>query len=54
MTSQTATSRSATATGSRRGTGWTSRRRSARDDAIGMQYLIPGWRFDNERPSMVR
>ncbi len=26
----------------------------ARDDSIGMQFLIPGWRFDNRRPSMVR
>jgi uncharacterized Zn finger protein (UPF0148 family) len=25
-----------------------------RDDAIAMQYLIPGWRFDNKRPCMVR
>ncbi|WP_137894593.1 glucarate dehydratase [Ramlibacter sp. 2FC] len=26
----------------------------ARDDAIAMQYLIPGWRFDNKRPCLVR
>jgi len=26
----------------------------ARDDAIAMQYLIPGWTFDNRRPCMVR
>lgn len=26
----------------------------ARDDTIGMQYLIPGWKFDNKRPCMVR
>jgi glucarate dehydratase len=26
----------------------------ARDDARGMQYLIPGWTFDNKRPCMVR
>lgn len=26
----------------------------ARDDAIGMQYLIPGWQFDPKRPCMVR
>lgn len=26
----------------------------ARDDAIAMQYLVPGWRFDNKRPCMVR
>ena len=25
-----------------------------RDDSIGMQYLIPGWTFDNKRPCMVR
>jgi glucarate dehydratase len=25
-----------------------------RDDAIGMQYLIPGWTFDPKRPCMVR
>ncbi len=26
----------------------------ARDDAVGMQYLIPGWTFDPKRPCMVR
>jgi glucarate dehydratase len=26
----------------------------ARDDAAAMQYLIPGWRFDNKRPCLVR
>ena len=26
----------------------------ARDDADGMQHLIPGWTFDNKRPCMVR
>ncbi|MCX3342516.1 glucarate dehydratase, partial [Escherichia coli] len=26
----------------------------ARDYAMGMQYLIPGWTFDNKRPCMVR
>jgi glucarate dehydratase len=25
-----------------------------RDDAIAMQFLIPGWKFDNKRPSLVR
>ncbi len=25
-----------------------------RDDAAAMQYLIPGWAFDNKRPCMVR
>ncbi len=27
---------------------------SARDDAVAMQFLIPGWKFDNKRPCMVR
>ena len=27
---------------------------NARNDADGMQYLIPGWTFDNKRPCMVR
>ncbi|WP_249869065.1 glucarate dehydratase [Oceanobacillus saliphilus] len=26
----------------------------ARDDSIGMQYLIPGWKFDSKRPCLVR
>jgi len=26
----------------------------ARDDSAAMQYLIPGWKFDNKRPSLVR
>jgi glucarate dehydratase len=26
----------------------------ARDDAIAMQYLIPGWTFDNKKPCFVR
>ena len=26
----------------------------SRDDATAMQYLIPGWKFDNKRPCMVR
>lgn len=26
----------------------------ARNDAIGMQYLIPGWKFDAKRPCLVR
>jgi glucarate dehydratase len=26
----------------------------ARDDAQAMQYLIPGWGFDNKRPCLVR
>jgi len=26
----------------------------ARDDAIAMQYLIPGWTFDNKKPCMLR
>ena len=26
----------------------------ARDDAVAMQYLIPGWKFDPKRPCMLR
>jgi glucarate dehydratase len=26
----------------------------ARDDAIAMQYLLPGWQFDPKRPALVR
>ena len=26
----------------------------ARDDAMAMQYLIPGWAFNNKRPALVR
>ena len=26
----------------------------ARDDALAMQFLIKGWKFDNKRPSLVR
>jgi len=26
----------------------------ARDDGAAMQYLIPGWTFDNKRPCLVR
>jgi len=26
----------------------------ARDDAVAMQQLIPGWKFDNKRPCLVR
>jgi len=26
----------------------------ARNDAVAMQYLIPGWTFDNKRPCLVR
>jgi len=26
----------------------------ARDDSIGMQFLIPGWKFDPKRPCLVR
>jgi len=26
----------------------------ARDDAVAMQYLVPGWTFDNKRPCLVR
>ncbi|WP_448724751.1 glucarate dehydratase [Pseudomonas farris] len=26
----------------------------ARDDSVAMQFLIPGWKFDNKRPCLVR
>jgi glucarate dehydratase len=26
----------------------------ARDDAVAMQYLLPGWQFDPKRPALVR
>ena len=26
----------------------------ARDDAVAMQFLVPGWKFDNKRPCLVR
>ncbi|CAN5847054.1 hypothetical protein BH11PSE8_BH11PSE8_37860 [soil metagenome] len=26
----------------------------SRDDAMAMQYLIPGWKFDPKRPAMDR
>jgi glucarate dehydratase len=26
----------------------------ARDDAIAMQFLLPGWKFDPKRPCLVR
>jgi glucarate dehydratase len=26
----------------------------ARDDSVAMQFLIPGWTFDNKRPCLVR
>jgi len=26
----------------------------ARDDALGMQFLIPDWRFDPKRPCLTR
>jgi glucarate dehydratase len=25
----------------------------ARDDAAAMQYLVPGWKFNPKRPSLV-
>ena len=25
-----------------------------RDDAVGMQYLVPNWKFDSKKPCMVR
>jgi glucarate dehydratase len=27
---------------------------AGRDDAVAMQYLVPGWTFDNKRPCLVR
>jgi glucarate dehydratase len=27
---------------------------SARDDAMAMQYLVPGWTYDPKRPSLGR
>ena len=27
---------------------------SSRDDAVAMQFLIPGWKFDNKKPCLVR
>jgi glucarate dehydratase len=33
---------------------YTKEKLGARDDAVAMQYLIPGWRFDPKRPAMVR
>ncbi|RRJ66175.1 glucarate dehydratase [Paenibacillus oralis] len=27
---------------------------NARDDSAAMQYLVPGWKFDNKRPCLVR
>ncbi len=26
----------------------------ARDDSVGMQFLVPGWKFDNKMPCLVR
>jgi glucarate dehydratase len=26
----------------------------ARDDAVAMQFLLPGWKFDPKRPCLVR
>ena len=28
--------------------------KGARNDAIGMQYLIPGWEFNHKKPCLVR
>ncbi|AIC21132.1 glucarate dehydratase [Pseudomonas chlororaphis] len=33
---------------------YNSRGLGARDDSVAMQCLIPGWRFDNKRPCLVR
>ncbi|MDR4950172.1 glucarate dehydratase [Neobacillus cucumis] len=27
---------------------------NSRDDSVGMQFYIPGWKFDNKRPCLVR
>jgi glucarate dehydratase len=26
----------------------------SRDDAVAMQFLLPGWKFDPKRPCLVR
>jgi glucarate dehydratase len=26
----------------------------ARNDAVAMQFLIPGWQFDHKRPCLIR
>ena len=26
----------------------------ARDDSVAMQYMIPGWKYDNKKPCLVR
>ena len=26
----------------------------ARDDSVAMQFMIPGWKFDNKKPCLVR
>jgi L-alanine-DL-glutamate epimerase-like enolase superfamily enzyme len=26
----------------------------ARDDSVAMQFLVPGWKFDDKRPCLVR
>ena len=31
-----------------------SRGLGARDDAVAMQYLVPGWTFDSKRPALQR
>jgi glucarate dehydratase len=33
---------------------YTEKNLGARDDAVAMQYLIPGWKFDNKRPCLIR
>jgi glucarate dehydratase len=30
------------------------KRPGPRDDSMAMQYLIPGWKFDNKRPCLIR
>ena len=46
---------SSTSTGSMRRTSYIwSKGLGGRDDAAGMQYLVPGWTFDNKKPALVR
>ena len=26
----------------------------ARDDSVAMQYIVPGWKYDNKKPCLVR
>ena len=33
---------------------YTDMKLGTRDDSVGMQYLIPGWKFDSKKPCLVR